>query len=297
MDIMSKNEVADVIDEVFNFDVVKMPLSGPDNLSTPFYGLFRDDTMEIVNDSSVSKRYVPHDTEDVKALADAAIDAFDDEMKVRCHFRKGHYLELTPTDDFRHGVYGTQDNVFPRVIIKAGYDGKAFTSTMGMYRDQCQNLMMLDQVSGTSVSFRHTSNLRPKMNELIKTFDVLKNSWANLTTVVDHLENTRVNMVDFLNEIYGDAPTEQGRGRTVHENRTRAIFERLSGELMRTGRAPVSSANNFEVSSWMAYNAVQGYVQHDATRKKNATAFDRIILAGNDKAVRKAQTLAMAAVA
>jgi hypothetical protein len=49
--------------------------------------------------------------------------------------------------------------------------------------------------------------------------------------------------------------------------------------------------NGFVVSAWEAYNAVQGYTQHDASRKGNATNFDRILLASRDKNVRMAEEL------
>jgi hypothetical protein len=48
------------------------------------------------------------------------------------------------------------------------------------------------------------------------------------------------------------------------------------------------------VSAWEAYNAIQGYVQHDATRKGNPSDFARIISAANDQAVKKAESLVLA---
>ena len=34
------------IRETFNFSIEKFPLSGPDGMKTPFYGLFRSDNCE-----------------------------------------------------------------------------------------------------------------------------------------------------------------------------------------------------------------------------------------------------------
>jgi len=48
------------------------------------------------------------------------------------------------------------------------------------------------------------------------------------------------------------------------------------------------------VSAWEAYNAVQGYVQHDASRKGSPSDFSRIIGASRDMSVKKAETLALA---
>ena len=82
------------------------------------------------------------------------------------------------------------------------------------------------------------------------------------------------------------------RAVTVHRDRTEAIFKRLQSERFRTGRDRMTGT--FEVSAWEAFNAVQGYVQHDATRKGSPSDFARIIQASNDAAVKKAETLALA---
>ena len=44
----------DVIKSEFDFEVNKFPLSGPDNMKTPFYGLFRSDDMSAIGGGSVS---------------------------------------------------------------------------------------------------------------------------------------------------------------------------------------------------------------------------------------------------
>ena len=55
----------------FDFEVMKLPLSGADNHYTPWYGLFRDDTGDYVGSGSISERYVPHTSDDVCALVEA----------------------------------------------------------------------------------------------------------------------------------------------------------------------------------------------------------------------------------
>ena len=37
-----------VVENAFNFNVIKMPLSAPDNIRTPYYGLYRLDTTRIL---------------------------------------------------------------------------------------------------------------------------------------------------------------------------------------------------------------------------------------------------------
>tara|TARA_R110002096_G_scaffold189114_1_gene369263 strand:+ start:1075 stop:1956 length:882 start_codon:yes stop_codon:yes gene_type:complete len=288
------NSVSDKIRSTFNFSVDKFPLSGPDGMSTPLYGLFRSDNSSLVGSKSVTARYHPHTTDDVCALADAAENAFDDDIDVRCHFRAGHYVDVKPNLAQRKAVYGTEDNIWPRVLIRAGYDGESFRASLGYFRDACDNMAMMSMVNGTSVCIRHTSGLRSKMDDLIATFNTLKNSWSNLTDVVDQMQSREVVLTDFLNQLYPQPTAAEGRGVTIHRNRTESIVRRVIRERMSTGRPTL--VGNFKISAWEAYNAIQGYVQHDAIARKGFSGeFDRIIRAANDQTVRKAERLALAA--
>ena len=285
------DSVVDAVKSKFDFTVDKFPLSGPDSLKTPLYGLFRSDTMDYVG-KPCSKHYVAHQSDDVLALVESAGEAFEGVGDVQCHFRDGHHVSIAPSLDQRRAIYGTSDNIFPRFIVNAGYDGRAFSAIMGFYRDACSNLAMMRQIEGTSVSIRHGSGLREKMDDLIQTFSVLRESWATLGDVIAELQTREVRMADFLDQIYEQPAEDSKRGKTVHKNRTEAIFRRLSRERFTTGRGTMDS--QFNVSAWEAYNAVQGYVQHDATRKGSPSDFARIIQASNDSAVKKAESLALA---
>ena len=299
---IQSSDVSASVRESFNFSVDKFPLYGPDNMPTDQYGLFRDDTGYLKGVKSVSPRYVPHTTDDVCALVDAAGEAFDGDIDCKTHFRNGHYVNIMPTAEQRTAIYNDtdSDNIWPRIVINAGYDGKAFSATMGYYRDACSNLAMMRQVNGTTVSIRHTSGLRGHMDSLIATFNTLKDSWGNLLTVIRSLESQDVRMTDFLNEIYPQPTAEQValantgqavRAVTTHENRTKAIWKRLNVERTRTGRPQMTNT----VSAWEAYNAIQGYVQHDAQAKEGFKGeFDRILRASNSADVRKAEKLVLA---
>ena len=61
-------------------------------------------------------------------------------------------------------------------------------------------------------------------------------------------------------------------------------------ERRRSGRPQIDS--DFNVSVWEAFNAVQGYVQHDSSRKGKPNQFDRIILSSQDAAVITAESFA-----
>lgn len=283
--------ILETVKSKFDFSVEKFPLAGPDGLKTPVYGLFRSDNGEYVG-KPCSKHYVAHQTDDVMALVESANEALDGIGSLQCHFRDGHYVSIAPSKDERRAIFGTVDNIFPRFIVNAGYDGRAFSATVGFYRDVCYNLSMMRQVGGTTVSIRHNSNLREKMDDLIQTFSTLRESWATLADVAAELQTRQVRMADFLDQVYGQPNENSKNSLTRHKNRTEAIFRRLSRERFTTGRGSMDS--EFNVSAWEAYNAIQGYVQHDAVRKGNPSDFARIISAANDQAVKRAESLALA---
>lgn len=290
-------DIAATVRQRYPFSVDRFPLRGPDGLSTPWFGLFRSDTGQAVGGGSVTNRYEPHTTDDVIALVDAAGAAFDGVASLKCGFSDGHFVIAEPTDRQRLRVFDDGrnggDDVWPRLFISAPYGGSgAFRASVGFYRDVCRNLSRMQSVSGVSVTIRHTSSLRQRMDELIETFGGLRDAWGNMTQVIQQMESRRVNMVEFLRSVYGEPDRDTGRGVTLHRNRTEAIFRRLTSERMRTGRGDMTTG--WEVSAWEAYNAVQGYVQHDASRRGHPSDIDRIILASTDAAVRRAEELALA---
>jgi hypothetical protein len=285
------NNVADRVRSAFNFTVDKFPLTGPDAMRTPFYGLFRSDTGVAVGYGSVSNRYQPHTTDDVLALVEAAGTAFDGVAEVKTHFDHGHYVTVQPNKEQRVAIFGTADNIFPRIVIDAGYGGQAFKASLGLYRDVCRNMMIMRQAEGTNVAIRHTSGLRLQMDELIETFASLEAGWGNLALVAQRMQDRQVRMTEFLNAIYGEPTNDEGRSVTIHRHRTEAIFRRLVSERVRTGRGEIGP--DFVVSGWEAFNAVQGYTQWDATRRGRPTEMERIVRAMHDNRVANAERLAL----
>jgi hypothetical protein len=285
------SNVADRVRSAFNFTVDKFPLTGPDAMRTPFYGLFRSDTGVAVGYGSVSNRYQPHTTDDVLALVEAAGTAFDGVAEVKTHFDHGHYVTVQPNKEQRVAIFGTADNIFPRIVIDAGYGGQAFKASLGLYRDVCRNMMIMRQAEGTNVAIRHTSGLRLQMDELIETFASLEAGWGNLALVAQRMQDRQVRMTEFLNAIYGEPTNDEGRSVTIHRHRTEAIFRRLVSERVRTGRGEIGP--DFVVSGWEAFNAVQGYTQWDATRRGRPTEMERIVRAMHDNRVANAERLAL----
>ena len=304
---VSAADVSSEVRSAFDFSVDKFPLFGPENMKTDQYGLFRSDTGYIEGVKAISGRYVPHTTDDVCALVEAASEAFDGEIECKTHFAKGHYVSVAPSDADRVSIYGAADNIFPRIMIRGGFDGKGFKATMGYYRDACLNLVMLHQVSGCTESIRHTSGLRSQMDTLIAKFEELKHGWENLVDTAHQMQSREVNLANFVNETFADrrpsveevALSDTGRavrGVTTWTNMTEAIMSRVIDERIATGRDAFSTGEPKVVSAWEAFNAVQGYVQHDAQSKTGfKSSFARILRAANDKHVATAEKIALAA--
>ena len=282
--------ISEQVKNAFPFAINKLPLSGPDNMPTPYYGLFRDDTGEVASDTTFSRHYEPHTTDDVVALVEAAQEAFDGGIgKVSTTFHNGHRVVVAPSREHRRSIFGTRDNIFPRLNISAAYDGRAFKVSLCTYRDACRNLMMLRRVSGITESIRHGSNLRSEMDELIETFGGIAARWQDIGNAAAEMEQREVRLAGFLDRIYG-TPDERSRaGITRHRNRTEAIIRRVIRERMQTGRPDLT--DELVVTGWEAYNAVQGYHQHDATRRGNPNEIERALLALDNQQVAKAERL------
>ena len=130
----TETTVLDSVKAAFPFSVDKYPLSGPDGMRTDLYGLFRSDNAEHVG-KPCSKNYVPHQSDDVVALVEAAGQAFEGLGETRCTFKNAHHVCVSPSLEDRRAIFGTADNIFPRFMIRGGYDGRGFLATMGFYRD------------------------------------------------------------------------------------------------------------------------------------------------------------------
>tara|TARA_B100000686_G_scaffold301793_1_gene337398 strand:- start:139 stop:537 length:399 start_codon:yes stop_codon:yes gene_type:complete len=131
------------------------------------------------------------------------------------------------------------------------------------------------------------------MDDLIDVMSGLKSKWNNLTNVIDHMANREVRLSEFLEQVYGRPERDASqRTFTMYEDKMSALWNRVARERFHTGRGRIPA--NGMVTAWEAYNAVQGYSQHDKTRKGNATRFDRILLTANDRDVHKAEQLALA---
>lgn len=303
---LSVNAIDQQIQEAFPFSVDKYRLSGPDNLPTDHFGLFRSDNMKCIG-NAVKSGYEPHTVEDICALAEAGAEAFGGTSEIKAHWNNGHFITVAPSSDHQRKVWddrqdsgGKEDIYIPRLIIKASYDGKAFSSEFGIFRLVCRNLMSIP-VKGKSVhrKIRHTASLRDQMPKLIKDFRTILSQGDSVYDAIDNSKRKQMDMANFIREVYPLKEDSSKSAITRHERRVESIMKRLHSERRVLGiTAPESNGNSIpdfrRVTAWEAYNAIQGYVQHDSPRHKNPSKMDRVVLALGDKAVTRASELAFA---
>lgn len=281
----SRADLESYISKSFDFQVDQRELFGPNGEATGFYGLFRSDTNEVISPSSVSDRYRPHQTSDVMRLFDAAWQAFDGVAEVDCYFSRGHYLTLSPSREQRLDIFGTIDNIFPRAIIRAGYDGKPFALELGWYRDLCKNLARPSAIAGTQARLRHTITLSDRIDAIVESFSKVRDSWTKVCESAKAMEAITVSVPEVVEASFG-SPGESEVAKRHADELLDAITSRIIRERQTAGRAIASGRI---ATGWEAYNGIQGYVQHQARRNGSRTAFDRMLLAFDDPAVVAAE--------
>lgn len=280
MTVISRDEVLETVATDFDFHVEKQRVVlGPDCIPTEGYGLVKCDLnggRQHVG-RFCSKNYVPHTTDDVLALTEAACNVFDGDVKVRTHFEHGHYVDITPSDQHRIAVYGGKDSLFPRFMINGSYNGRGFSASLGYYRDLCRNLAMMKKTNkNTHVSIHHSSKLRSRMDSLIDTFSTLKEEWQTMSTLIAQLTEIPLNVERFMRDVYSEP---EGKS-TRYENKIEKVILRLATESHRLGQPDPTETK--QASAWLLFNAVQGYEQHDASRSKSTSDFGRVIRSEND---------------
>lgn len=294
MSAMIQNELTASVYNAFQFEVAKFPLSGPDGMKTPHYGLFRSDNAQCIG-FACKKNYQPHVVDDIAALVDAAGSAFPqgkEETQVRCYWNgDSHVVSLAPSREYREAVYGT-DTIWPRLLINAGYDGSAFKASLGFYRDACRNMAMIRSAGkSASASIKHSSRLWEKLDSLRQTFAQLANGWQGIVETAREMQSRELDLANFLSRVYPVADDATRRVRETNEQRIRKIISRMQRERLQLTGAMGSLDR---ATAWEAFNAVQGYVQHDQRRNGRPNEFARVLMAIDDSAVARAMELALA---
>lgn len=310
------------VKKAFNFEVELRPVVAVDPKSgngspgnadatlAPWHAVCRTDTGKVVSRLGVGRNYKPHQTKDIIALVRACESVFGKSQGVATHFNYGHHVAMKPSDEFRRRLV-EEESVFPCLVINAGYGGKAFECTLEIYRDFCDNLVMLQSLSTIRKSFRHTPGLTNRIDGLAKKFFELKIEWGQTVDLIDQMQKTQVDFREFLEGVY----PQTGEG----EDAQKAREERIDNVICSAQRR-VHDKLDGKVSAWEAYNAVQGYYQWDAPRRDSrlqnvdrqdlfaaddapmqvsggfSPMFDRVLRAAREPAVKRAEKLAFDAI-
>ena len=274
-------------------DVNKFRLSGPDGMQTNMYGLWTEKG-DYVDWSHVSSGYVPHTVDDMCVMGEAAAIGLglDEEINITTHWDgTSHKVLIGPTNDQRRTICGTKDDIFPRVIITAGFQGQGFKCEAGFFRDACSNLSMLRQMSGTQKTIRHTESMRPKISVLADQFRSMAGQWDATVDFAMQLAAREVKTADFLAQMYPLAETAGAAQVTKYRNRAEKIIARIIRERKAVG--VTGDVENLEAANlWELVNGVTGYIQHDQTRTGEKSATERAFIALADKRGDQAWNLA-----
>ncbi len=290
MFLMNVETARNKIETAYPYSVDKLPLRGPDNLRTPHYGLFRSDTGECLKYAPKST-YTPHTREDIVTLTEAAMEGFGDIVDVDCGFRQGHRLVVVPSKEHRRSIFGTNDNLFPRCIISGGYNGQAFKATIGAYYDRCLNLVMLASKGEFSQSIRHNGKLRGRMSDLVDKFRILAGQWDRVADIAAEMNTRETSIAEYIATVYPLASDATDTVAKKCRNRAIAIVKRIIRERQLT----LGDAGNIErATMWELYMGVQGFVQHDMTRRNSPSDFVRAELAAKEAPVQLALELSLA---
>ena len=281
--------------EKFPKQIIKRRLFGPYGEETGVYGLF-DENRNFIGRSSVTERYVPHQLEHIRPIVESVLGlpGFED-PKVTAEWKNGHYVRIQPSDAYRREVF-KGDSIWPQLDLWFGLGGLPARGRLPMKRDACSNLMMVRNSSEINFSIKHTKSLETRIATIQ---DQFYNIVANWDAVVDHckaMHAKRINLKDLLAEMFPAPQGDAKRAVTNHNDKINAIWSRVMQESHKLNLESPSLANPI-TTGWMAYNAIQGYRQHTASRKgekgmsQERKDFERSVSVLDDSTVQRAESL------
>ena len=281
--------------EKFPKQIIKRRLFGPYGEETGVYGLF-DENRNFIGRSSVTERYVPHQLEHIRPIVESVLGlpGFEN-PKVRAEWKNGHYIRMRPSDDYRREIT-KGDSIWPQLDLWFGLGGLPARGRLPLQRDACSNLMMVRNSSEINFSIKHTKSLETRIATIQDQFWNIVAKWDE---VVDHCRNMhakRINLKHLLAEIYPAPKNDSKQAATKHNDKLNAIWSRVMRESHKLNLETPSLANPI-TTGWMAFNAIQGYRQHDAIRtsEKGMTReqkeFNRSVSVLEDSTVQRAEEL------
>ena len=269
-------------------DIVKMPVSLPDNIKIQAYAKVRSNPVEVIDNTTVSSVYKGHGREHVTRMLLAGGEIFEQKPDFTLFWDKGQHAIMTESGEGRT-IFG-KDRVKANILMRARYDG--CLDIMGFLgRLICSNGQRMS-VKDVHMKFKHTQMLEFRVEQFAARMHRLKAAIEESIEQAKHLQETKVRIDDLLNAVY---PRKEGASEQTmknEEDRIYKILKRLERESLELG-VPVVTPSRPETTAWLAHNAIQGYVQHDMTRH-GATRLDRMVKALDDDTVERSLAYVLA---
>jgi hypothetical protein len=229
----------------------------------------------------VKAGYVPHTSLDVCSVFEAANNVIDIEgARLEMGWKHGHFVKATLDEEI---VINGRDRVKPTLLVQAGYDGKAFETTIGLFRMLCSNGMRI-LVKGTkSFGFKipHSSMMHENLGIMIRQFEENLHQFSEMYGVVRQLSAAKVDHEEFMENLLPVYDSKAGITRRI--DTMNAIRDINIRERANLGAVPNTA--------WLSLNAVHGHLQHNKAPKKSNSMM-RAEWANNHPLYRQASDLA-----
>ena len=221
------------------------------------YGLFLPNRGFEELPRPVKAGYVPHTSLDVCSVFEAAGQVLDIEgAKLEMGWKNGHFVKATLDETI--SING-RDTVKPTLLVQAGYDGKSFETTLGLFRMICSNGMRI-LIKGTKAfgfKLQHSARMHENLSILIRQFEENVHQFTEMYGVVRKLSVAAVDHENFMENLLPVYDSKAGITRRV--DTMSAIRDINIRE-----RANLGSIPN---TAWLSLNAVHGHLQHNKAPK------------------------------
>lgn len=280
--IVDIHNVTDHLPDVFRVKctgvVSQGDIAGVENLSSldgdiinfPFYGLVTSDGRQVPLDRSISAKYGFHRRAHFRKGIEAGVAALGGECKVNAYWNDGYFATLERLDDEAYRVSGNpRDVVRTKFWLHMPY---ASSCRIGLSMDiaVCRNMMIWQTLRSTVRTVRHCLSFDTLFDNVVRDFELVGQSRGPMLDRIDVLSRKVVDINSFGVHAMATGPDMSKQ----LENRFRALSTRILREYNQLG---YSTPDMTQLSGWRVYNALQGYFQHDATRKNDADDIFRAV--------------------
>lgn len=280
--IVDIHNVTDHLPDVFRVKcsgvVTPEDIAGVENLEAldgdvinfPFYGLVTSDGKQVPLDRSISAKYGFHRRAHFRKGLEAGVAALGGECRVNAYWNDGYFATLERLDDEAYQVSGNpRDIVRTKFWLHMPYSSSC---RIGLCMDVavCRNKMIWQTMKSTVRTVRHCLSFDDLFENVVRDFEAVGRARGPMLERIQLLSEKVVDINKFGVHAMATGPEMSKQ----LENRFRALSNRVMREYDALG---YGIPNLERVSGWRVYNALQGYFQHEATRKNSADDIFRAV--------------------